>query len=306
MDEQQSVKRSDFFMGTSFYLNGNARFVSQNIRDLGSKFQIKMVEQSNSPIACREGFAFEFLDAMDQQFHLGGKVQVDVLGINGKNSPDIQIRDRFSGNVIREQQHKRSAGLADNAAKSGAYGNQEIRTPKQQAQSPKNSNVQESNVSAQQVSEGAKRPLKAIRQYQIKSAIVEVSHAAATGAVAGGTVAILLSGLTHFLAVERGEIELDQAIVATFLSGLEGALTGGVSSAAFAAIPAFLPVLVPVLHIVSASLVALGAYQLVTQIGQILDHHSLTQCNAVLRTIHHQESKFFEARAQRVVNYLLS
>lgn len=306
MDGQQSINRSGLFMGTSFYLNRNARFVSQNIRDLGSKFQIKMMEQTNAPVPCQEGFAFEYLDAMDQQLQLGGKVQVDVLGVNGKNSPDIQIRDRSSGRVIQEQQLKRSAGLSDNAAKSGAYGNQEIRTPKQQAQSPKNPKVQESNVSARQVSEGAKRPLKAIREHQIKSAIAEIGHAAATGAITGGIVAVLLSGLTHFLAVERGEMELDQAIVATFLNGLEGALTGGISSAAFAAIPAFFPALIPVLHIVSAPLLVLGAYQLVTQIGQILDHHSFTQRNATLRTVHQQEAKFFEARNQRVADYLLS
>jgi hypothetical protein len=293
-------------MGTSFHLNRNARFVSQNIRDLGGKFQIKMMEQTNAPIPCREGFAFEYLDAMDQQLHWGGEVQVDVLGVNGKNSPDIQIRDRFSGKLIREQQHKRSAGLADNAAKSGRYGDQNIRTPKQQAQPSKNPKVQESNVSAKQVSEGAKRPLKAIREYQVKSAIAEIGHAAATGAIAGGTVAVLLSGLTHLLAVERGEMELDQAIIATFLNGLEGALTGGASSAAFASIPAFFPALIPVLQIVSAPLIVLGAYQLVTQIGQILDHHSFTQRNVALQTVHHQESKFFKVRTQRVANYLLS
>lgn len=306
MGNQRSVPRSELFMGTSFHFNGNARFVSQNIRDLGGKFQIKMMEQANGHIPCREGFAFEYLDAMDQQLHLGGKVQVDVLGVNGKNSPDIQIRHRPSGNVIGEQQHKRSARLADKAAKSGKYGQQDVKTPKQQAPGPKNPKVQESNVSAEQVTEGAKRPLKAIREYRIKSAIAEIGHAAATGAIAGGVVAILLSGLTHLLAVERGEMELDQAIAATLLNAVEGAFTGGLSSAGFAAIPAFFPALIPVLQIVSAPLIVLGAYQLVTQIGQILDHHSFAQRNAALQTIHHQESKFFEARTQRVANYLLS
>ena len=306
MDNQPSALRSGLFMGTSFHFNGNARFVSQNIRDLGGKFQIKMMEQTNGRIPCREGFAFEYLDAMDQQLYLGGKVQVDVLGVNGKNSPDIQIRHRASNKVITEQQHKRSARLADEAAKSGNYGRQDVRTPKQQAQNPKNPKVQESNVSAEQVSKGAKRPLKAIREYRIKSAIAEIGHAAATGAIVGGTVAVLLSGLTHLLAVERGEIELDQAIASTFLSALEGALTGGIGSGVFAAIPAFFPAIIPVLQIVSAPLIILGAYQMVTQIGQILDYHSFAQRNAALQTIHEQESKFFEVRAQRVANYLLS
>lgn len=64
-DEQSA--NSQFAAGVSFQANENARFVSQNIRDIGSQFKAKMTRTANSQFGSRRGYAFEFLDAMDQQ-----------------------------------------------------------------------------------------------------------------------------------------------------------------------------------------------------------------------------------------------
>ncbi|HEY9699066.1 MAG TPA: hypothetical protein V6D10_17530 [Trichocoleus sp.] len=105
--------------------------------------------------------------------------------------------------------------------------------------------------------------------------MAEIGNGAATGAITGAVAAILISALEHFLAVERDEKSLDQAIVAVFLNAIEGAVIGAVSGGAFAAIPAFIPALVPILSFISVPLLAAGAFQLANQVGQILDHHAL-------------------------------
>lgn len=291
---------------TSFHTNEDARFVSQNIRDIGSQFQAKVSLKSDIPQPCKEGFAFEYLDAMDQQIRLGGKYRVEVPDLSSKNSPDIRIKSRISNKVIQEQQLKRSAHSADRAAKSGVYGEQDVRTPHSQGKQSQNANVRESNVSAAEVTKGANNPQQAVREFEFKAAIAEISHAAAIGAITGAVASGLISGLEHFLAVERGELELNEAIVIVFLDMLQGALFGSAGSAAFAAVPAFVPALIPVLTIISAPLAVLGAFQLVNQIGQIIDRHEFIKRNTILEQVHQQETKFFENREQRMMDYLLS
>lgn len=304
MEADEKSFNSQFSMGAGFQANGDARFVSQNVRDIGSQFKTKMFRTANSSISSREGFAFEYLDAMDQQLNLGGKYKVEVPSVNGKNSPDIKIKSRTSGQVIQEQQLKLSSCPADNAAKNGAYGKQKIRTPKGQNRTPTNSKVEEANVSTSEVSRGAKSPNQATSNYEFKAAMAEISNAAATGAITGAIAAILISGLEHFLAVERSELELDKAIAAVFLNALEGAAIGAGSSSVFAAIPAFVPALIPVLNIVAVPLLAVGAFQLVNQVGQILDHHAFAQRNALLAEVHRQDAQFFESFDKQVMEYL--
>lgn len=305
MESNERSATSQFSAGVGFQANGDARSVSQSVRDIGSQFKAKMSRTANSSAPSREGFAFEYLDAMDQQINLGGKYKVEVAGVNGKNSPDIQIKSRTSGNVVQEQQLKLNSRPADNAARSRAYGKQEIRTPKGQTRKPTNPNVQESNVSASEVSRGAKNPGQATSNYQFKAAMAEIGSAVATGAITGAVSATLISGLEHFLAVERGEMEMDQAIAAVFLNAVEGAGVGGVSSGAFAAI-AFIPPLIPILNVISVPLLAIGAFQLANQVGQILDHHAFAQRNALLEKVHQQDAQFFESFDKQVMEYLNS
>jgi len=305
MTNNEQSTNSAFPTGFGFQANGDARFVSHKVRDIGSKFKAKMSEQANSPTPFREGFTFEYLDAMKQQIDLGGKFEVDVLGVTTKNSPDIVIKNKISG-VSQEQSLKLGSHKADHAAQSGDYGPQEIRTPKGQTEQPKNPNVKESHVSRSEVSKGANNPNQTANSYQFKAAMAEISNAAAMGAITGAIAATLISGLDHFLAVERGEMEIDQAIVAVFLDALEGAAIGGLSSAAFAAIPAFIPALVPILNIVSVPLMVIGGFQLVNQIGQILDRHEFIKRNALLTQVHKQEVHFFESFDKQVMEYLYS
>lgn len=304
MESNEKSANSQFSAGAGFQANGDARFVSQTVRDIGSQFKAKMSRTVNSSTPSREGFAFEYLDAMDQQISLGGKYKVEVPGVNGKNSPDIQIKSRTSSNVVQEQQLKLNSRPADSAAKSGVYGKQEIRTPKGQTRKPTNSKVKESNVSTSEVSKGAKSPNQATSNYQFKAAMAEISNAAATGAITGAIAATLISGLEHFLAVERGEIEMDQAIAAVFLNAVEGAAIGAVGSGAFAAIPAFIPALVPILSVISVPLLAVGAFQLANQVGQILNHHAFAKRNALLEKVHRQDAQFFESFDKQVMEYL--
>lgn len=306
MKHNDKSANSQFSAGFSFFVNGNARFASRNVRVIGSNFKAKMVRIANSSTPCKEGFAFEYIDAMNQQVNMGGRYKFEVLSVNGKNSPDIKIRSKASGNVFREQQLKLNSRLADRAAKSGAYGKQEIRTPKGQTRKPTNPNVKESNVSTAEVSQGAKNPSQATSNYQFKAAMAEISNAAAMGAITGAVAATLISGLEHFLAVERGEMEMDQAIAAVFLNTVEGAAIGAVSSGAFAAIPAFIPALVPVLSVISVPLLAIGAFQLTNQVGQILDHHAFAKRNAILEQVHQQDAQFFESFDKQVMEYLNS
>ncbi len=306
MASNEDSAKANVSTGIGFQANEGARFVSSNVRNIAAQFKAKMARITKVSQPAQEGFAFEYLDAIDQQINLGGKCKVEVPNVNGKNSPDIRIKLRSSGETILEQQLKRNSGVSDNAAKSGAYGEQEIRTPKGQAQKPKNPNVKESNVSASDVSKGANNPSQTANHYQFKAAIAEIANAAATGAIVGAVAAVLISGLEHFLAVERGEMEIDQAIVAVFLDTIEGAVIGGLSSAVFAAIPAFIPALIPVLTIVSLPLMVVGAFQLVNQIGQILEHHAFVKRNALLEQVHQQDSKFFESFDNQVMEYLYS
>jgi hypothetical protein len=306
MNSEDQAASAPLAAGASFHANGDARFASQNVRDIGSQFQTKMAAKSNIPQPCKEGFAFEYLDAMDQQVRLGGKYQVEVPDVNIKNSPDIRIRSRASGEILREQQLKRSAKAANRAVKSGVYGEQEVRTPQGQGRQPQKPNIKESNVSASEVTKGANNPQQATREHQFKAAIAEIGNAAAIGAITGAVAATLISGLEHFLAVERGEIEPDEAVGAVFLNTLQGAVGGGASSAVFAAIPAFVPALIPMLTVISAPLAVVGAFQLVNQIGQICDRHEFIKRNATLEQVHQQEAKFFENRRKRVMDYLLS
>jgi hypothetical protein len=306
MANKDQSATSSFSVGFGFQANGDARFVSENVRGLSSKFKAKMARIAKASLESQEGIAFEYMDAMDQTINLGGKCKVDVLGDNTKYSTDVRLTDKVSGKVKQNQQHKRSAVKADRAAKSGDYGQQEIRTPKEQPKKPKNPKVKESNVSASEVKKGANNPNQTANSYQFKAAMAEISNAAAMGAITGAIAATLISGLDHFLAVERGEIEIDQAIVAVFLDALEGAAIGGLSSAAFAAIPAFIPALIPILNIVSVPLMVIGGFQLVNQIGQILDRHEFIKHNALLTQVHKQEVHFFESFDKQVMEYLYS
>lgn len=305
MTNNERSANSNISAGFGFQANGGARFASQNIRNLVLKFKAKMSRIAKASLESQEGIAFEYMDAMDQVINLGGKYEVDVLGVNTKNSPDVVIKNRRSG-FRQEQSLKRSSYKADQAAKRGDYGKQEMRTPKGQTRPPKNPNVKESNVSASEVNKGTNNPNHAASNYQFKAAMAEISNAAAMGAITGAIAATLISGLEHFLAVERGEMEIDQAIVAVFLDTLEGAAIGGLSSAAFAAIPAFIPALIPILNIISVPLMVIGGFQLVNQIGQILDRHEFIKRNALLTQVHKQEVHFFESFDKQVMEYLHS
>jgi hypothetical protein len=269
MPNKEQAANSAFSAGFGFQANGNARSTSQNVRDIGSQFKKKMSRIGKSPIASQEGIAFEYLDAMDQAINSQGKYKVDVIDVITKNSPDVVIKDKSSG-FRQEHQHKRSSVKADRAAKSGDYGKQEIRTPKGQEQKPKNPKVKESNVSASEVNKGVINPDQTKSSYQFKAAMAEIAKAAAMGAITGAIAATLISGLEHFQAVERGEMKINQAIVAVFVDALKGAAIGGVSSAAFAAVPAFIPALVPILNFVSVPLMVIGGFQMVNEFSQIL------------------------------------
>lgn len=295
---------SQFSAGTSFYANEEARFVSQNVRDIGSQLELKMSRTTKLPTRSREGFAFEYLDAMDRQIEIGGKYKVEVPNLNTKSSPDIQIKSRMSDKIVQEQQLKLNSRRADLAANRRTYGKQEIRTPKGQTQRPKNPQVRESNVSTSEVSKGAKNPHNTARTYQLKAAISEIRHAATTGAIVGAVAATLISGLEHFLAVSRGEIEIDRATATVFIDALEGATIGGVSSGAFAVIPAFIPAIVPILNVISTPLLVSGAFQLAERVGQILDRHAFEKRNAFLEKVHRQDAQFFERFDDRVMEYL--
>lgn len=196
MTNNEQSANSAFPTGFGFQANGDARFVSQKVRDLVFNLKAKMSEQANSPKPFREGFAFEYLDGIDQQIDLGGKFEVDVLGVSTKNSPDIVIKNKVSG-VTQEQCLKYGASKADQVAKRGDYGSQEIRTPKGQTQKPKNPKVNESNVSRSEVSKGANNPNQTANSYQFKAAMAEISNAAAMGAITGTIAATLISGLDH-------------------------------------------------------------------------------------------------------------
>ncbi len=304
MEDNEKSVTSQFSAAISFQANGDARFASQNVQSIGSQFKAKMSRAANSSVPSREGFAFEYLDAMEQQIHLGGKYKVEVPSVNGKNSPDIQIKSRASGKVIQEQQLKLNSRPADNAAKSGAYGKQEVRTPRGQARKATNPKIKESNISTSEVSRGAKSPHQAVNGYQFKAAMAEIGNAAAVGAITGAATATLISGLEHFLAVERGEMEINKAIAAVFLNAVEGAAVGAVSSGAFAAIPFFIPALIPVLNIIAVPLLAAGTFQLVNQVGQILDHHAFAKRIALLEEVQRQNSQFFESFDKQVMEYL--
>jgi hypothetical protein len=306
MKTNEKSANSQFSAGVSFQANGDARFVSQNVRDIGSQFKAKMSRIANSPASSREGFAYEYIDAIDQQINLGGGYKVEVPDINGKNSPDILIKSRTSGNVVKEQQLKLNSRTADNAANSGAYGKQEIRTPKGQTRKPTNSKVKESNVSSSEVSKGAKNPNQANSKYQFKAAMAEIGNAAAIGAITGAVAATLMSALVHFFAVERGEMEIDEAIAAVFLNTFEGAVIGSASGGLFAAIPAFIPALIPVLNIISVPLLTVGGFQLVNQVGEIIDRHTFAKRNALLEEVHRQDAAFFESFDKQVMAYLQS
>ena len=106
METHEKSANSQFSTGFGFQANGDVRSASQIVRDIGSQFEAKMSRTANSSPFSREGFAFEYLDAMGQQINLGGKYQVEVPGVNGKNSPDIRIKSRASGKVVQEQQLK--------------------------------------------------------------------------------------------------------------------------------------------------------------------------------------------------------
>ncbi len=263
-----------------------------------------MARLAKSPTRSREGFAFEYLDALDQQLHLGSRYRVEVPSVTGKNSPDIRVRARSSGKVVQEQQLKVNSQEAGRAANSQVYGKQEVRTPKGQAHQSTNSHVRKSNVSEAEVSKGASNPNQAIRSYQFKAAIAEISSAAAAGAITGAVAALLISGLEHFLAVERGEMEIDQAIAAVFFDTLQGTFAGAASGAVFAAIPAFFPALIPILNIVAVPLMAIGAFQLVNQVFQILDHHESIKRNALIDQVYQQDAQFFDGFDKRVADYL--
>jgi hypothetical protein len=298
MATNEDSAKANVSAGIGFQANGDARFASGNVREIASQFKAKMSRFAEVTDSAK-GSAFEFLDAMDQAVNLGGQQEVKVHGVNTKNSPDVSVGERL-------QQHKFNSRKADQAARSGNYGKQEVRTPKDQPRAPKNPNVKESNVSASDVNKGANNPSQTANHYQFKAAIAEITNAAAIGAITGAVAASLISGLEHFLAVERGEMEIDQAIIAVFLDTIEGAVIGGLSSAAFAAIPAFIPALIPVLTIVSLPLMVVGAFQLVNQIGQILDHHAFSKRNALLKQVHQQDAKFFESFDNQVMEYLYS
>lgn len=304
MEKQHETDPSLFSNCISFLLNTDARTASKNVKSIGVQFKTKMSQTQNNVTPSREGFAFEYLDAMNQQIDLGGKYKVEVLDTNHKNGPDIYIRDQKTDSVIQKQQQKINSRTADRVAKNGTYVDQEIRTPKGQTQTPKNQSVKEANVSKDQVSKAANNPGRAANQYKLKAAIAEIKSAAAVGAMSGAVAALLLSGLEHFLAVERGEIEIDEAITSVFMNALEGAWSGAIGGGTTAAVTAFVPALVPVLTIISSPLLVIGSYQLITQIGQIIDRHEFAKRNRLVQSIYTEESEFFDSFNIQVFEYL--
>jgi len=304
MEKQHETAPSLFSACISFLFNADARTASKNVRDISVQFKAKMSQIQNNITPSREGVAFEYIDAMNQQIDLGGKYKVEVLDTNHKNGPDIYIRDQKTDNVIQKQQQKINSRTADRVANNGTYGDQEIRTPKGQTQTPKNQSVKEANVSKDQVSKAANNPGRAANQYKLKAAIAEIKSAAAIGAISGAIAVILLSGLEHFLAVERGEIEINEAIASVFMNALEGAWSGAIGGGTTAAVTAFVPALVPVLTIISGPLLVIGSYQLITQIGQIIDRHKFAKRNRLVQSIYTEESEFFDSFDTQVYEYL--
>jgi hypothetical protein len=87
-------------------------------------------------------------------------------------------------------------------------------------------------------------------------ATAEINKAVSNGEIAGVIAATLLLGLDHFLAVDRGDMAIDEAITSVFLNVFESAVSSGL----LVSIPAFIPALLPHMNAVSISLLAIGSW----------------------------------------------
>jgi hypothetical protein len=130
----------------------------------------------------------------------------------------------------------------------------------------------------------------------------EMNKAVNNGEIAGVIAATLLLGLDHFLAVDRGDMAIDEAITSIFLNVFESAISSGV----LISIPAFIPALLPRMNAVSVSLLAIGSCHLANQVCQIIDDHDFVKRNALLEKIHKQDAFFFESFDRQVMEYLNS
>jgi hypothetical protein len=133
-------------------------------------------------------------------------------------------------------------------------------------------------------------------------ATTEMNKAVNNGEIAGAIAATLLLGLEHFLAVDRGDMAIDEAIISVFLNALENAVSSGL----LVSIPAFIPALLPHINAVSISLLAIGSCHLANQVCQIIDKHGFVKRNALLEKIHKQDASFFENFDRQVMEYLNS
>jgi hypothetical protein len=133
-------------------------------------------------------------------------------------------------------------------------------------------------------------------------ATTEMNKAVNNGEIAGAIAATLLLGLEHFLAVDRGDMAIDEAIISVFLNALENAVSSGL----LVSIPAFIPALLPHINAVSISLLAIGLCHLANQVCQIIDKHGFVKRNALLEKIHKQDASFFENFDRQVMEYLNS
>jgi hypothetical protein len=133
-------------------------------------------------------------------------------------------------------------------------------------------------------------------------ATTEINKAVNNEEIAGAIAAILLLGLDHFLAVDRGDMAIDEAITSVFLNVFESAVSSGLLTS----IPAFIPALLPRMNTISISLLAIGSCHLANQVCQIIDNHGFVERNALLEKIHKQDASFFEGFDRQVAEYLNS
>jgi hypothetical protein len=112
-------------------------------------------------------------------------------------------------------------------------------------------------------------------------ATAEMNKAVNNGEIAEAIAATLLLSLDHFLAVDRGDMAIDEAITSVFLNVSERAVSSGL----LISIPAFIPALLPHMNTISISLLAVGSCHLANQVCQIIDNHGFVERNASLKVL---------------------
>lgn len=282
------------------HLSGNDnRVITQAINQLCEQMLERMETFSNNTPASRQGYIYEYLDAIEQQSSLGGKYSVKVPKSNTFNSPDIKIQK--NGETVIEQQLKVNPKTADTVAKNGKYGNQEVRTPSGQGEVKF---AKASKVNRAEVNKAASNPKAAAFRARITAAIAEVQAAAVKGAIVGAAINALISCLEHLLAVNRGEESLNEALFEILIDASMGAVIGGITAGTITALGMFFPIIVSTLTFVSPVLLAYGGMGICDQIGKILTTHKIKIEDRFLDSIIEDNKFFYQKRDREISRYL--